>query len=72
MMTRYKSENYENVFISSGEIDMDSDLSTENGITTFDNPKENPHPSFPYLVRVGGGYRAFKKKREAKVYYNED
>jgi hypothetical protein len=23
-------------------------------------------------VRVGGGYRAFKKKREAKVYYNED
>jgi predicted extracellular nuclease len=72
MITRYKSEEFPNVFIQSYEIDMDADLSTENGITTFDNnAKDNPHPNYRYLVRVGGGYRAFTKKSHATTYNNE-
>ncbi len=72
MLTRYQSESFPNVFIPSYDIDMDADLSSENGIVEFDNPSDNPQPEFPFLVRVGGGYRAFKTKRNATVYYNED
>jgi len=71
MLTRYQSESFPNVFIASHEI-MDADLSSENGIVEFENPSDNPQPEFPFLVRVGGGYRAFKTKHNAKVYYNED
>lgn len=70
MLTRRKSEFYENVFIPAHSFE--GDISSENGIFQFDDNNDNPFPEFPFLVRVGGGYRAFKTKREARVYYNED
>ena len=48
----------------------DFDHSTENGVMTLDRPKDYPH--FKYFVRVGGGWRGFKKKVNAKRYYNQD
>ena len=48
------------------------DRTTDQGIMTFDNPKENPMPQFKYFVRVGGGYRGFVKKNEAKTYLKQD
>lgn len=48
------------------------DRSVDQGIVTFDNPKENPVPEFKYFVRVVGGYRGFVKKSEAKAYLKED
>ena len=72
MLTRRKSENYPNRFIPRADI-MDADVSSVcQGVYTFDNPKDNPQPDFPYLVRVGGGYRGFRSLRHAKVYYSED
>lgn len=38
----------------------------------FDNPKDNPWKEYRYFVRVGGGYRGFKGKREARKYYAAD
>jgi hypothetical protein len=70
MLTRYRSEDHPNIFVPSHEIE--GDISTENGVAEFDNPSDNPYPSFPYLVRVGSGYRAFQKKIHALTYYRED
>jgi hypothetical protein len=70
MIKRYKSEDYPHVFIPSHSFE--GDLSSENGVFTFDNLKENPQPDFPYLVRVGGGYQAFTTKRHALTFYKED
>lgn len=58
-------------FISFSDV-WEFDRTTENGLMYFDNPKENPRPEFKFYVRVGGGYRGFQTKREAKKYYNED
>ncbi len=38
----------------------------------FDNPKDNPWPDYKYFVRVGGGYRGFSKKTDARKYYRAD
>lgn len=56
-------------FVSSGELE-DADLSSSDGITTFENKKDNPYPDRPYLVRVGGGYQAFTRRRDAKRFYS--
>lgn len=58
-------------FLSYYEV-YELDRSTDQGITTFDNPKENPMPQFKYFVRVGSGYRGFAKKSEANAYLKED
>jgi len=44
--------------------------STENGIMTLDNPKD--YPDYKYFVRVGGGWRGFNKKVNARRYYKQD
>ena len=54
-------------FIENHEF-YDFDLSTENGITEIDKPKT--FKGYRYFVRVGGGYRGFKKKVNARRYYN--
>ena len=36
----------------------------------FENPKQNPWKEYKYFVRVGGGYRGFSSKRDARKYYN--
>ena len=53
-------------------IFQDLDHSTENGIMMLDNPKELYPYKYKYFVRVGGGWRAFNKKVNAKRYYNQD
>lgn len=69
---------FDSKFVSSGYLfdrgggADEIEISSENGISTYDNQKENPNPSYNYLVRVGGGYQAFKTKREAKAFYNQD
>ena len=70
MLTRRKSEDYPHIFIPAHSFD--GDLSRDNGVITFDNPKDNPQPGFPYLVQVGGGYQAFTQKRHALTFYKED
>lgn len=67
---RRKSEEYPSIFVPAHSFE--GDIYSENGICQFDNPSENPNPAFPFLVRVGGGYRAFQKKTHAKVFYKED
>ncbi len=60
-------------FISNGFIhEREIELTRENGINTFDNPKQNPNSEYKFLIQVGGGYQAFRTKREAKEYYNQD
>lgn len=63
--------NFDCIFVSSAEL-YDIDLSSEGGIYTFDNKKENPNPEYKYLVRCGGGYQAFRFKREAVKWHNDD
>lgn len=57
------------MFIQQFEL-QEFDKTTENGIMTLDHPKDCPY--FKYFVRVGGGWRGFKKKVNAKRYYNQD
>jgi hypothetical protein len=52
------------------EFHITFDMSTENGIMQLDNPKD--YPDYKYFVRVGGGWRGFKKKVNAKRYYKQD
>ena len=63
-------------FCYAGQIqDFDYSYSQiERGIyeLEFENPNENPWKEFKYFVRVGGGYRGFKKKTDARKYYNAD
>lgn len=70
MLHRRKSEAFPCVFIPSHSFD--GDLSCDQGILTFDDPADNTQPEYPYLVKVGGGFRAFTKKSHAKTYYSED
>ena len=49
---------------------QDLDHSTENGIMMMDNPLECSE--YKYFVRVGGGWRGYQKKVNAKKYYNQD
>lgn len=66
------------IFVSSGylfdrtgegaeEIEVSHDGSN---IYTYDNKKENPNPGYNFLVRVGGGFQAFKTRAKAKAFYN--
>lgn len=48
----------------------DFDHSTENGIMSLDHPKD--YPDYKYFVRVGGGWRGFNKKVNARRYYKQD
>ena len=38
----------------------------------FDKPESNPFPEYKFFVRVGGGYRGFVSKKEARAYYRQD
>jgi hypothetical protein len=46
------------------------DYSTENGIMTLDVLKN--YPKLKYFVRVGGGWRGFHKRVNARRYYKQD
>lgn len=54
-------------FISYGDV-WEFDRTSDKGIVKFDKPKENPIPTHPYLVQVGGGYWSFAKRNEAHNY----
>ena len=56
-------------FLASYQIE--GDFSSENGISSFDNPKENPMPHLKYFCQVGGGYRGFKKKVNARNFLKQ-
>lgn len=56
-------------FINDWQL-QDIDKSTYNGITELDNPKS--YQGYKFFVRVGGGYQAFKKRVNAKRFYNRD
>lgn len=68
------------IFVSSGFLfdpkgdgsNEEIEISGSNGIYTFDNKKQNPNKEYPYFVRVGGGYRAFRTRRAANKYYKQD
>ncbi len=64
------------IFVSAGALwdngGEEAELTSENGIFTFDKKKLNPNKDRPYLVRVVGGFQAFKTKTEAKKYYNQE
>lgn len=71
------TEKFDCIFVSSGSLnDRDGEdeieITSENGIYTFDNKKKNPNKEYPFLVRVGGGFQAFRTRREAKRFYNQD
>ena len=38
----------------------------------FDNSKLSPWSKYKFFVRVGGGYRGFTTKKEARAYYKQD
>lgn len=55
-------------FVESWKME-DAELTTEHiqhgGITTFERESENHLKPLRYFVRVGGGYRGFKKRKNA-------
>jgi hypothetical protein len=55
-------------FVPSYDVE---EISSEGNIYYFDKGEENPTPHLKYFVRVGGGYRGFKKKQNAKNCINE-
>lgn len=62
-MNRYDPDD-PGVFVPRSEM---GDTSTDRGITTVDKPRAD---GLRYFVRVGGGYRGYKHKRNASAYKN--
>ena len=56
-------------FINNWEL-QEIDKSTYLGITELDDPVS--YKEYKYFVRVGGGYQAFKKKKNAVRFYKQD
>ena len=52
--------------------DIGVEMTSDKGIFTFDQPKDNPTNGLKYFVMVGGGYQGFKKKVNAKRFHNQD